>query len=141
MFAMLSQFFIVPRLCSWPSWSWAILTLSLYAILTIISISFYRSFKVWRNSLAGKYEHQCQKVLRQFNLQLHDGVSMPTTVNGTPTLASEAVVVQSKDIGYHLTFLRRMPRRLATFLEAYREEYRGRRKYFNHQAIANKKKD
>jgi len=151
----LLQILAIPCL---PSWPLILLTsLPLYILLAILLKSFLRSFKVWRSSLASRYEHQCQKHLRAFNLQVCDGMGAGIVRPSTPLLqggdnassnppagqssspsASNGKSLQSgidhavghrAGAGYHLGFLRRMPRRLVAFLEAYREEYRARRKY------------
>jgi len=130
---------IIPRICGgWWTPQSLLLTLLMYALVAVTCISFYRAFRVWRNSLASKYEQQCQKLLVAFNLQLCDGnsstaatvpavASASSTDNRIVSSSSSGAGVAGKDIGYHLTFLRRMPRRLVAFLEAYREEYRARR--------------
>lgn len=162
MFSIFAQFFLIPRICGWPTLLSVSLSLCLYAILTLLIIAFHRSFKVWRSSLASRYEQQCQKSLHAFNLQLCDGVSVPMVRPGTPTAGPGGVGQSGSDslgasstalnspnanagptpsvsidhalkhgpgVGFHLAFVRRMPRRLVAFLEAYREEYRARRRY------------
>lgn len=113
-------------------------------------MAFLRSLRVWRSSLASRYEQQCQKMLRQFNLQLCDGTTEPFVRPSTPTVPSGPMASGAPggsatpppgsgsalehtgahgSAGYHLAFVRRMPRRLLAFIDAYREEYRARRKY------------
>lgn len=152
------QFYLIPRLLPWPSLSAVIPSLLLYVILAMTLMAFLRSLRVWRSSLASRYEQQCQKMLRQFNLQLCDGATEPFVRPSTPTVPpgsggnatpppglsgglEHAAGHGSSSAGYHLAFVRRMPRRLLAFLETYREEYRARRKYCLHGVPPSNKKN
>ena len=48
---------------------------------------------------------------------------------GNPSVSIDHALKHGPGVGFHLAFVRRMPRRLVAFLEAYREEYRARRWY------------
>jgi hypothetical protein len=77
--------------------------LLLYAALVTVIVSLCLSLQTWKNSPVKRYEDQCQKTLRHFNLQLTYGTDK------------------------ELTFFKRLPRRLAELLEAFRVEFRARR--------------
>lgn len=149
-FTLMAQFLLIPRFLGWPPRLLSILSsICLYLVLAWFIRSFLHSLKVWRSSLASRYEQQCQKTLHAFNLQLCDGSSVqivrPTTpvqtMGGTigeqPNNSTinnvkgsiDHAVKHPASAGYHLAFVRRMPRRLVAFIEAYREEYRARRRY------------
>lgn len=142
-FTTVAQCLLLPRLFPWPSLPFVLLSLGLYLVLAWLAASFYRSFNVWRSSLASRYEQQCQKLLRSFSLQLYDG-SQPLTSAGhasatpVPGQLPEGLAARP-GVGFHLGFVRRMPRRLVAFLEAYREEFRTRRGYAGPPFPATKK--
>lgn len=96
--------------------------LIIYCILAYLALILYRAFRVWRTSLASRYEQQCQRILRAYNLQL-------SRVN------SDGKVEQAVQLG----FVRRMSRRLVVFMEAYRAEYRARKALASATVSANRK--
>ena len=75
----------------------------LYISLLYSTVKLVSALRAWHSANARNYEEQCQKTLRQFNLQITFG--------------------REKE----LTFVKRLPKRLAELLEAYRTEYRARR--------------
>lgn len=79
--------------------------LLLYAALTTTTVLLLISAHSLRTSIVHRYEDQCQRTLRQFNLQLSHGRGRER----------------------ELTFVKRLPRRLAELLQSYRAEYRARK--------------
>lgn len=75
----------------------------LWSLMGTVAVVLWTALAAWRRSLGKRYQEQCQKSLRPFNLHLTHG--------------------KQKE----LTFIKRLPRRLAELLEAFRAEYRARR--------------
>lgn len=77
--------------------------LLMYGVLILSTVLLFLAMREWRNSHLKRYEEQCARVLRHFNLQV------------------------TRDGERELTFIKRLPKRLADLLDAYRVEYRARR--------------
>jgi len=77
--------------------------LLMYGVLIFSTVLLFLAMREWRNSQLKRYEEQCARVLRHFNLQVTHGRER------------------------ELTFIKRLPKRLADLLDAYRIEYRARR--------------
>lgn len=94
--------------------------LLLYTLLVADVILLVSAIRSFRNSLVKRYEEQCEKTLRHFNLHLAS----------SPTAGKEK----------ELAFAKRLPRKLADLIEAYRIEYRARRALHSKLTPAQSKK-
>lgn len=85
----------------------------------------------WRRAVDGRhYEEQCQKGLHPFNMQIrliHTARKHNWLRNVIYPSAFYYSSTETSRDSDEITFLRRLPRPLAEFLEAYRCEYRARR--------------
>ena len=105
-------------------YAWALLLCVLSATLVVAGLTAYAGV-TWRRAVDSRqYEEQCQKGLHPFHMQIR----MFGPVR-RQTLLSRLLYTSGFDSceADEITFLRRLPRPLAAFLEAYRYEYRARR--------------
>lgn len=97
------RFISVPGVFKRPTFVSLLAMAFLWTLMGTLAVFLWMALGTWRKSLAKRYLEQCQTSLRPFNLHLTHG--------------------RQKE----LTFVRRLPRRLAELLGAFRAEYRARR--------------
>lgn len=111
-------------------WTHVFLLAAFLILLAVMAVWCLFGFASWRRAVAAcRYEEQLQKTLVGFSMQIRHPLHRDQQGNILMRVFSQLFLSASIPSMYsgEITFLKRLPRSIALFLEAYRTEYRARR--------------